>query len=203
MVCPLVSFVVPVYAGQRTLPELIRRCLILRSGLEGVPAGLLHQLIFVCDEPVDGSESLLLTASKEHDWIRVISLARNSGQHLATAVGLLHATGDWILTIDEDLQHPPEIIAAALMEALENNLDLLYLKSTTRVHRSSLYRDLTSNISKFGMKFLTRDDYSLVSSLRLIRGEMARAIAPAVDSKSYLDAILFAATSAKIGRAHV
>lgn len=196
-VCPLVSVVVPVYAGQRTLPELIRRCVALRSGIQGVPPGLLHQLIFVCDEPVDDSESALLVAAKKHDWIKVISLARNSGQHLATAVGALYSSGDWILTIDEDLQHPPEMISLILIEALEKSLDLLYVKSTTRVHRASLYRDLSSSVSKFGMKTLTRDDYSMISSYRLIRGEVIRSIAPAVDNKAYLDAVLFSVTSPK------
>jgi len=171
--------------------------LALRSGAQDVPPGLLHELIFVCDEPVDDSESCLLNAAKEHDWIQVISLARNSGQHLATAVGAVHSCGDWILTIDEDLQHPPEMIGLILMEALQKRLDLIYVKSTTRVHRASLYRDFFSNVSKLGMKIITRDDYSIISSLRLIRGEVARAISPAVDNKSYLDAILFSVTSPK------
>jgi glycosyltransferase involved in cell wall biosynthesis len=196
-ICPLVSVVVPVYAGHRTLPDLIRRCATIRAGLHGVPPNLLHELIFVCDEPIDESESLLVGAAKKLDWVQVISLARNSGQHLATAVGTLYSSGDWILTMDEDLQHPPEIMAQSLMEALEKGLDLLYIKSTTRIHASSLYRDFASNASKLCMKIFTRDDYSVISSFRLVRGEIARAIAISVDGKSYLDAVLFAVTSAK------
>lgn len=196
-VCPIVSVVVPVYAGQRTLPDLIKRCKAIRDGHGGIPRDLLHELIFVCDEPIDGSVSLLVSAAKQLDWVRVISLARNSGQHLATAVGILYSSGDWVLTLDEDLQHPPEMMAQALIAALDQGLDLLYIKSTTRVHASSFYRDLASKTSKLCMRIITRDDYSVVSSFRLIRGEVARSIAISVDRKSYLDAMLFSVTSSK------
>jgi glycosyltransferase involved in cell wall biosynthesis len=196
-VCPLVTVVVPVYAGLRSLAELLDRCATLRRGFEGVPDGLLHELIFVCDEPIDGSEHFLLEQAKHHDWVQVVSLARNSGQHLATAVGILYSSGDWVLTIDEDLQHPPELIVQILKEALIQGSDLLYVKSTTRVHASSLYRDLASNTSKLCMGLFTREDYSVISSFRLIRGEVARAIAISIDGKSYLDAVLFSVTSAK------
>jgi len=196
-VCPLVSIVVPVYAGHRTLPDLIKRCKAIHDGHGGMPHALMHELIFVCDEPVDGSELLLAAATKQLDWVQVISLARNSGQHLATAVGILYSSGDWVLTVDEDLQHPPEIIAQVLIEALDQHLDLIYIKSTTRIHASSIYRDFTSKASKLCMKFFTREDYSIISSFRLIRGEIARSIATSIDNKSYLDAALFSVTSEK------
>lgn len=196
-ICPLVSVVVPVYAGEQTLPDLIKRCKAIRDGNGGMPRELLHELIFVCDEPIDGSEPLLNAADNQFDWIRVISLARNSGQHLATSVGILYSSGDWVLTLDEDLQHPPEMIAQVLVEALDHGLDLLYVKSTIRVHGSSLYRDITSRASKICMKVVTHDDYSGVSSFRMIRGEVARSIAISIDGNSYLDAVLFAVTSAK------
>jgi len=196
-ICPLVSVVVPVYAGQRTLPDLINRCTAIRDGHAGIPQALLHELIFVCDEPIDASESLLAAAAKQLDWVRVISLARNSGQHLATAVGILYSSGDWVLTLDEDLQHPPEILSQALIETLNQSLDLLYIKSTTHIHALSIYRDFASKASKLCMRIFTRDDYSVISSFRLIRGEVARSIAISIDSKTYFDAVLFSVTSAK------
>lgn len=194
-VCPLISVVVPVYAGHQTLPDLISRCKAIRDGYAAIPRELLHELIFVCDEPIDGSESLLISAANQLEWVRVISLARNSGQHLATAVGILYSSGDWILTLDEDLQHPPEMLIQPLMQALDRGLDLLYIKSTARVHASSVYRDFASAASKRLMRIITRDDYSGVSSFRLIRGEVARSIAITLDRNSYLDSVLFSVTS--------
>lgn len=191
------SVIVPVYAGQKTLTALIERCIEIRENESGTCGNILHEIIFVCDEPIDDSESLLIAAAKKNEWIRIISLARNSGQHLATAIGILHSSGDWVMTIDEDLQHPPEAMQHILLGALDQGLDLLYVKSKTRVHGSSLYRDLSSKISKLCMSLVTRDDYSIISSFRLIRAEVARSIAISVDSNSYLDAVLFSATSPK------
>lgn len=193
-VCPRISIVVPVYSGAATLPVLVDRCAAIRSG---VYADILYELIFVCDEPVDASERVLEDCVSRHEWIRLVSLARNSGQHMATAVGILYSSGDWILTIDEDLQHPPEIFPDLLVEALSKGLDLLYVRSRSRIHASSLYRDISSNASKFLMRLFTRDDYSMISSFRLLRGEIARSVAVSVDAKSYLDAALFAATGTK------
>jgi len=196
-VCPLVTIVVPVYSGLRSLPELLRRCESLRQGLGDVPKGLLHEVIFVCDEPMDGSDAFLLEQARHKGWVQVVSLARNGGQHLATAVGILYSSGDWILTIDEDLQHPLELVTQVLSEALHHGMDLIYVKSTTRVHASSIYRDMTSNASRICMKLFTREDYSIISSFRMIRGEVGRAIAISIDERSYLDASLFSVTSAR------
>jgi glycosyltransferase involved in cell wall biosynthesis len=192
---PAVSIVVPVYAGAATVQDLIQRCVRLHAGHTGIPTGVLRELIFVCDEPIDDSEEILREAITCYPWVRLVSLARNSGQHLATAVGMLYSSGDWILTIDEDLQHPPELVMQALNEALQSSLDLVYIRSTDRIHTKSFYRDLTSNLSKQTVQFFTRDEYSEISSFRLIRGEVGRTVANAMDSRSYLDAALFAATS--------
>lgn len=191
---PTVSIIVPVYSGELTLPDLIQRCLALRQQSAGLYAQLLHELIFVCDDPIDNSEAVLRAESNQHDWIRVVSLARNCGQHMATAVGMLYSSGDWILTIDEDLQHSPEILPVILRNVLQQGLDILYVKSRSSVHSKSFYRDFTSVASKWLMRTLTREDYSIVSSFRLLRGVIGRAIAISIDSQSYLDAALFAAT---------
>ena len=193
-VYPKISIVVPVYSGAATLSDLVDRCAAIRSG---VYADIFHELIFVCDEPIDASESVLATCISRHDWIKQVSLARNSGQHMATAVGILYSSGDWILTIDEDLQHPPEILPELLVEVLSKGLDLLYIRSRSRVHVGSVYRDISSNASKYLMRIFTRDDYSIISSFRLLRGEIARSVAISVDAYSYLDAALYAATGQK------
>lgn len=64
--CPLVSVVVPVYAGRRTLPDLVHRCAAMRDGVADAPASLLHELIFVCDEPIDDSELLLIDTARQY-----------------------------------------------------------------------------------------------------------------------------------------
>jgi len=192
--CPSVTVVIPVYRGEDTLPALISRCDALQRGACGLPAGVVTELIFVCDDPIDDSESVLRVWAQSHSWIQVVSLARNNGQHLATAVGMLYSSGDWILTIDEDLQHPPELLGAVLEHALRASLDVLYVKSNGPIHEEHKYRDITSVLAKRIIRAFTRDDYSHISSFRLIRGEVGRSLANSVDRFSYLDAVIYSAT---------
>ena len=188
---PSVSIVVPVYSGANTLEQLVKRVQAIRNKNEqllGTP--LLHELVFVCDDPIDRSTDIVQSLEKQFSWIRVITLARNSGQHLATAIGLMHSSGDWIVTLDEDLQHPPELIVELLHHVLTDSSDICYAKSTARVHSHIWYRDISSSLSKHIIGLFTREKYDIISSYRLIRGEIARSIAFSVDKNSYLDVSL-------------
>ena len=192
---PRISVVIPVYAAAAYLDEMVQRLRSIREDNEILPAFLLHEAIFICDEPIDASEAILRRQAERYDWVKVFSLTRNGGQHLATAVGITRTTGDWILTLDEDLQHPPELIRDVLIHALRSGFDLVYIRSTTRIHLEARYRDWSSRTSKALMKLVTNEDYSILSSFRLIRGDVARHVLAAIDRKSYLDAVLMYHTS--------
>ena len=191
---PRVSTVVPVYRGEDYIYDLIVRFEECRARCND----LYHELIFICDDPCDNSRELISTLSRNRPWIRSYELASNGGQHLSTAVGMLHTEGDWIVTIDEDLQHPPEVIPELLLKTLEQGFDLTYVKSRTATHtRHGKYRDLSSIMAKRLLATLTRDDFSITSSFRAVRGTIARGVALTVDRYAYLDAVLFGATSRK------
>src|SRR2546428_334970 len=129
------SFVVPVYRGEQHLRDLVARQEAFRAQLEssGAPIRLI-EVIFVCDEPIDGSASLLASLSRERPWISVIHLAKNSGQHAATAAGMLHTSGDWVVTMDEDGQHDPSRVHSLLESALPKSFDICYATPTSGVH---------------------------------------------------------------------
>jgi len=194
-ILPTISIVVPVYSGAKTLAELASRCAELKSVHPDDGLDPIKDLIFVCDEPIDDSIDVIHNLEKAFPWIRVVQLARNSGQHLATAVGMMISSSDWVLTIDEDLQHPPEVIYEALHCALSLSADVVYIRSSSVVHRGSFYRDITSCVSKKTLRLLTKQEYADISSFRLVRGEIARVVGHTLDRHSYLDATLFAATS--------
>src|SRR6516164_7722588 len=103
-----VSLVVPVYSGEPYLRRLVEAVEGLRQRwiAESAPIGI-AELIFVDDSAVDGTPALLDTLAAEKPWVTTLHLARNFGQHPATAAGILHSSGDWVATLDEDLQHPP------------------------------------------------------------------------------------------------
>ena len=191
---PKVSTVVPVFRGEHYICELVSRFEECRR----LSGDLFHELVFVCDDPCDNSRELIEDLSQKRSWIRSYELASNGGQHLSTAVGMLHTEGDWIVTIDEDLQHPPELIPIFLLSTLEQSLDLNYAKSIVATHsKHDKYRDLSSTVAKRLLASITRDDFSITSSFRAVRGTIARGVALTVDRYAYLDAILFAATSKK------
>lgn len=189
---PTVSVVVPVYQGSSYLKRITESC----SRLRQIHCNLAYELILVCDDPLDNSSEIAFELETTVNWIRVISLASNSGQHVATAAGMLHASGDWILTIDEDLQFNPEQAPYMLRQALESGLDIVYARNVqARIGTHSYIRNIMSTASKRFIGSISKDDYTSISSFRIIRSEIAQGIAFSVDQYSYLDTSLFSVTT--------
>src|SRR5262245_59447182 len=94
------STVTPVYRGERYLRELVGQLAAVKASFadEGLPIELI-EAIFVDDGSTDGSAQMLAELKREHSWITVISLAKNFGQHPATIAGILHTSGDWVVTL--------------------------------------------------------------------------------------------------------
>ena len=111
-----ITTVTPVYSGKDFLPDLIARIEQVRDKWSNANSPLeLTEAIFVNDASVDGSLPVLYEISKTKPWVHVINLSRNFGQHQATVAGILHSSGDWIVTMDEDLQHDPSFIDTLLL----------------------------------------------------------------------------------------
>jgi undecaprenyl-phosphate 4-deoxy-4-formamido-L-arabinose transferase len=109
------SIVVPVYNEQGNLPELLRR---LGAVMEAT--GEPYELVFVDDGSRDGSLALLKQAAAAHpDRVRVLELARNFGQHQAILAAFGTVSGDVVVTLDADLQNPPEEIPKLLAKVGE------------------------------------------------------------------------------------
>ena len=117
---PGISVVVPVYNGAATLAELVAR-------LEAVlrPVAIRFELLLVNDGSSDGSWDVLRQLSESHASIQAINLMQNYGQHNALLCGIRAASYDVIVTMDDDLQHPPEEIPK-LLAALGQGYDVVY-----------------------------------------------------------------------------
>src|SRR5206468_1767405 len=125
---PLLSVVIPVYRSERTLPELHRR---LVGALE--PINDNYEIIFVEDCGGDRAWDVIERLSAADRRVCGIQLSRNFGQHAATICGVIRANGEWILTLDDDLEHPPESISELLAKANEG-YDLVYAVYPERTH---------------------------------------------------------------------
>ena len=109
------SVVVPVYNEEGNLPELLRR---LAAVLDAT--GEPYELVFVDDGSRDGSLAILKEAAAAPPGrVRVLELARNFGQHQAILAAFASVDGDVVVTLDADLQNPPEEIPKLLAKVRE------------------------------------------------------------------------------------
>src|SRR5687767_14725764 len=105
MASPVLSIVAPAYNEERNLPAFIAAIVPVLESL-----GETFEIIFVNDGSKDGTLGMLAAASSQDPRIKVVGLARNSGKDIALSAGLAHATGQAVIPIDCDLQHPVELI---------------------------------------------------------------------------------------------
>lgn len=115
------SVVVPVYNEEDVLPLLAQR---LRPVLDGLATP--YEVVAVDDGSTDASAVVLQRI--RHDWpqLRVIRLRANAGHQAAISAGLARARGDYMVTIDADLQDPPEVIEQMLRLARSERVDVVY-----------------------------------------------------------------------------
>ena len=185
------SVVVPVYSGTDYLESLAQQLNTIRSQwIENNAPISLSEAVFVDDAAIDNSLEVLNSLSKKYPWITVLSLSRNFGQHPATEAGILYTSGDWVVTLDEDLQHPPALIEALLIKAVTDHCDIVYANPEHAVHQN-LIRDLGSRVYKRLIARLTGiKTIPLINSFRLIRGTIARAASSVCSHDTYLDIAL-------------
>ena len=119
------SVVVPVYNSADILPKLVDR-------LNGVLEPMLvdYELVLVNDGSADDSWSCIVALAGEEPNVRGLDLVRNFGQHAATLAGIRAARGDVVVTIDDDLQNPPEEIPH-LLNKLNEGYDVVYAVAIT------------------------------------------------------------------------
>src|SRR5882724_9804799 len=134
------SVIVPVFNSEAILPALMER-------LEPVLASFCSQyeVIFVNDASRDASWEVIQRISASRTNVGGINLMRNHGQHNALLCGIRAARYDTIVTIDDDLQNPPEEIPK-LLAPLSEGYDVVY--GTPQNQRHGLLRDLASLITK-------------------------------------------------------
>lgn len=120
----LVSIIVPVHNEENNIIALLNR-------LNPIINEYQHELIFIDDGSTDQTLPLLKKQAKSNKKIRVLSFNRNFGHQVALSCGYEHAKGDCVITIDADLQDPPEIIEQMIKE-WQNGYQIVYAKRKSR-----------------------------------------------------------------------
>ena len=120
----LISVIIPVHNEEKNIQPLLSR-------LNPVLKKYSHELLFVDDGSSDQTLQLLKQEAKKNPHLKILAFNRNFGHQTALSCGYEHAKGDCVITIDADLQDPPEIIEQMIKE-WQKGYDIVYAKRKTR-----------------------------------------------------------------------
>src|SRR4051812_40025827 len=149
MPSPAVSVIVPVYNEEAGLASLFAR---LYRALDAL--GLAYEIVFINDGSRDRSAALLREQfQRRPDVTRVVLFRGNFGQHMAIMAGFEHCRGNRIVTLDADLQNPPEEIGN-LLEAMDRGHD--YVGSIRLERQDSAFRRKASHAMNWLRERITR-----------------------------------------------
>jgi undecaprenyl-phosphate 4-deoxy-4-formamido-L-arabinose transferase len=187
-----ISVVIPVYQGEKTLPEVVAELMDL-SGLQRSRAGhqfVIAEVLLVFDHGPDGSAQVMRDLAARYDIVRGVWLSRNFGQHPATLAGMASAGGDWVVTMDEDGQHDPSAIGDMLDTAMNRQSTLVYALPSNKPPHGLLRNAASKGAKKVVATLLSSNDAPNYQSFRLVTGEVARSVAAYAGNAVYLDVAL-------------
>lgn len=175
------SVVIPVFRGSETIPLLFD---LIKKALEELNIEYEVILVFDGGEPRSW-DAIKNLAAANPNLVKGIKLSRNFGQHNATICGFKYAKGDYIITIDEDIQHHPEDFKLLIEKQLEQDFDLVYGNYQVRKH--SFFRNTTSNLLNHLLRVGIPDLHRDYSSFRLIKSPIAKKTLEMNNSYTFLD----------------
>ncbi len=174
------SVVVPVYNSEQIVGTTIDRIVETFTG-----AGLELELILVNDGSRDGSWEVLAAKAREHPQVVALDLLRNYGQHRANMAGLRESTGDYVITMDDDLQNPPEEALKLLEAAVAGGHDLVFGQFERK--QAAGHRRLgTVLIAALNKRIFAQPDDLVVSNFRVLRRDVVDRICAARTAYPYI-----------------
>lgn len=182
------SIVIPVYRSAEILPQLASR-------LEQVLPGLAQtfEVLLVCDGSPDNSWTVIRELAAKHKFIKGVNLAKNYGQHNALLIGIREAKHSVIVTMDDDLQHPPEEIHK-LLTHLNEGYDVVYGMAEQLKH--NVARNIASSSIKYMMQqMIGYENAGMTSAFRAFRTKVRDSFAAYHDKFVSIDILLTWGTS--------
>lgn len=170
MTNPSISVVIPIYNSAPVLPDLLGRLdVVLRT------CASRFEVILINDGSRDGSWSVIQEMAGRYPFVVGVNLMRNYGQHNALLCGIRTARGDIIVTMDDDLQHPPKEIPR-LLDKLAEGYDVVY--GTPQAEQHGFWRDVASRVTKLALQSAMSIDVARnVGAFRAFRTQVRDAFA--------------------------
>jgi undecaprenyl-phosphate 4-deoxy-4-formamido-L-arabinose transferase len=180
---PGCSVVIPVYNSEGSLPELCQRLTEVMTGI-----GKTYEVILVNDGSRDDSWQVIRRLVTLYPTVRGVALMRNYGQHNALLAGIRLARYDILVTMDDDLQNPPEEIPR-LLDKLAEGYDVVY--GTPLAEQHGLWRSFLSRATKLALQHVMRVVAARsVSSFRVFRTHVRDAFAAYQSPYVFVDVLL-------------
>jgi glycosyltransferase involved in cell wall biosynthesis len=189
---PALSVVIPVYNGARTIGELVHALAAI-----DIPGGL--EVVLVNDGSSDDSLAVCraLVAEKIVP-VTLLNLSRNFGEHNAVMAGLRAAKGDFIVTMDDDLQNPPSEVKKLFEYTRDGGFDVVYTRYEAKQHEG--WRNLGSRFNGFvADQLLAKPKGLYLSSFRCISAFVVREVTRYTGPFPYVDGLILQTTQT-IGR---
>ncbi|MEW5705262.1 MAG: glycosyltransferase family 2 protein [Actinomycetota bacterium] len=136
----LISITVPVYQEQEVIKVFHEELARVIDQIEG----FLFEIIYINDGSTDQTEAIITEIAKSDDRVTLINLSRNFGHQYALTCGLDYASGDAVICMDADLQHPPNLIPL-LVQKWQEGYDIVYTIRKMTV-KTGLFKALTANM---------------------------------------------------------
>ncbi|WP_047707328.1 glycosyltransferase family 2 protein [Plesiomonas sp. ZOR0011] len=162
------SIVIPVYRAADCLQPLYSRLIAVMTELS-----LSFEIIFVEDCGGDHSWDIISELALIDSRVHGLRMSRNYGQHNALLAGVRYASGEVIITLDDDLQHPPEEIPK-LLSHLTDDFDVVYGPPEREQH--GIFRDLASRVTKIALQSaMGAETARNISAFRVFRTSLRKA----------------------------
>jgi glycosyltransferase involved in cell wall biosynthesis len=186
---PYCSVIVPCYRSAKTVAPLFERLDLVFRGL-----GRSYEVIFVDDDsPDEVGEVLDALQRQAPDRVGVVHLMRNAGQHAATMAGLHRARGEVVVTMDDDLQNPPEEMPT-LLAALGPRVDVV-VGAPARKRQAAWRNAGSAFVGKLAEVTIGKPRRLKLSSYRAMRREVVQALLQARSPFLFLEAEIFRVTT--------
>ncbi|MDQ3629605.1 MAG: glycosyltransferase family 2 protein [Actinomycetota bacterium] len=191
------SVVVPVYNSAEVVGRTVDRIVEVFEG-----AGLAFELILVNDGSRDGSWDVISGRARSHPHVVALDLLRNYGQHHANLAGFREASGDYVITMDDDLQNPPDQ-ALVLVDAAMTGHDVVFGRFDRK--QAAGYRRLGSRvITLINRRVFHQPPDLAVSNFRILRRDVVDRICASRTANPYItgQALLYSSNRADVPVRH-
>lgn len=176
----MLSVIAPMYNEESVISDFIEQTIaVLDAHFEH------YELLLVDDGSSDNTIPACVPYIQTHSGIRLISLSRNYGHEIASTAGLEHASGDYVVLMDSDLQHPPELIPELVKKANEG-FDVVCGARQNRPNESWFKKIATKLFYKTAKKMTGLDLNSQTGNFRLLKRHVVESLKQMKENNRHL-----------------